>query len=126
MGIQPNPYASPSPGGFAPCPPYVSPVVRDPHWWVAPLVFTPLAALLAYVDFMTSGLSSGGGWALGYLVPLVVAASTSLTERTMRRRPLRLTLGVMACAFAVFYSKLLVLVGIGAFVVALFTGDVGA
>jgi hypothetical protein len=124
MGIQPNPYVPPAAGGFVPYPSYAPAVVRDAYWWAAPAICTPLVLLMAYADILSSGIPLDHGLTLGYLVPLAMVAASWLPERTMRRRPTRVTLGLLACSLAFFYSKLLMLVAIVVFVVMLLTGNV--
>jgi hypothetical protein len=97
----------------------------DPHWWRVPLFLTPLVMLLGYVDFVMSDMPLDNGLALGYLVPLVMVGVTWLPgRRTVDRRPMRIGLGWTACLFAFLYSKILMVLAIAVFVVALLTGNV--
>ncbi|MGW1492506.1 hypothetical protein [Streptomyces sp. NPDC002402] len=122
MGIQPNPYVPQAAGGLVPSPSSAPALVRDAYWWVAPALCTPLVLLLAYADILSSGIPLDHGLTLGYLVPLAMVAASWLPERTMRRRPTRITLGLLACCLAFFYSKLLLLVAIVVFLVMLLAG----
>ncbi|WP_406401332.1 hypothetical protein OH805_20075 [Streptomyces sp. NBC_00879] len=124
MGIEPNPYVPPVAGGFVPRTSSSTAVVRDAYWWVAPALCAPLVLLMAYADILSSGMPLDHGLTLGYLVPLAMVAASLLPERTMRRRPTRVTLGLLACCLAFFYSKLVMLVAIVVFLVLLLTGNV--
>ncbi|MFI1399446.1 hypothetical protein [Streptomyces sp. NPDC020681] len=122
MGIQPNPYAQPPAEALATYPAYAPAPVRDDWWWVPPALFTPLVLLCAYLDFRALPL----GFAFGYLVPVAMVVAAWLTARTVRRRPLSLVLGALACVFAFLYAKLLFAAVMLVFFVALLTGNVQA
>ncbi|MFF4533043.1 hypothetical protein ACFY1P_27700 [Streptomyces sp. NPDC001407] len=85
-----------------PCPPrHVPP--PDAQWWLAPAVCTPLALLLAYVDF--AGSQFPLVWALGYAVPFAFVAGAWGGAKVRYKRVQRVVLGLTGCAFAFFYTK---------------------
>ncbi len=132
MGIQPNPYAAQAAPGSAPYVPYVpyphyTPVpVRDAKWWTVPAVYTPLVLLFAYLDFTSYGTPLPPVWALGHLVSVALVAASWLPAGTVRRRSTRHVLGALACLYALAYTKVIMTVAVGAFVVALITGNVSS
>ncbi|MEV6395522.1 hypothetical protein AB0M39_12220 [Streptomyces sp. NPDC051907] len=81
--------------------------VADPLWWRVPLVFTPLVLVAAYVDLTTTGMWTDHSWALGYLIPLAVVATTWRPDGDSNRREMRIRRGVLACMTAFFFTKVL-------------------
>ncbi|MFI6285880.1 hypothetical protein ACIBCM_14165 [Streptomyces sp. NPDC051018] len=82
----------------------------DERWWQVPAVCTPLAVLLAFIDFRTTEAGFPGVLALGYLVPFALVAASWLLGRTMRRRRTRTVLAALGCVLAYFYTKGLLLI----------------
>ncbi|MFF0449104.1 hypothetical protein ACFYT4_22310 [Streptomyces sp. NPDC004609] len=117
-GDNPPPGAFGPSGSFGPPPPpgsYGPPGapaadLPDERWWLVPAVGTPLAVLLAFIDFRTTEPGFPAVLALGYLVPFALVAASWLLGRTARRRKPRTVLAALGCLLAFCYTEAVLLI----------------
>ncbi|WP_137994168.1 hypothetical protein [Streptomyces vilmorinianum] len=98
----------------------------DPRWWVAPLVGSVVAPVLAVAAAGSQGMWADAPFMLvGSLVSAFALIVPSwFLARTRRRHQRRITLAALGCGLAAGFPLLLATVGWTVLIVMLLTGNV--
>jgi hypothetical protein len=84
--------------------------VPDDKWWLVTAIATPLSVALAIADLSASGYDWPLAFRAGYLIPVLLTASSALPARTVERRRLRMVLAGTGCAAAFYYTEIVMTV----------------